>query len=96
MKTKESDGPDEVIPKEPLLPEDEILESHKRQKEASKEGLQAAYDRLAARLQVFLDAAPGELRELEKYFPVAEAVVSKVEPTRYIGDQETAGLCKSD
>lgn len=76
-----------------MNPEDFILEAERQQKEDSREALRRHYDRLAARLQSDLDAAPDSIKETEEYLPEALALVRKIEKTRCIGDQSIAGWC---
>jgi hypothetical protein len=76
-----------------MKPEDEILEADRQQKQASKEELRELYNRLAARLQDDLDAAPDSMKETQEYLPEAQMVVSKVEQTKFIEDQSIATRC---
>jgi hypothetical protein len=76
-----------------MKPEDEILEAEQHQKENSREELQRHYERLAARLQSDLEAAPASIKETEEYLPEASKLVRKIEKTRCIADQAIAGWC---
>jgi hypothetical protein len=76
-----------------MQPEDFILEAEKQQKEDSQEALRQHYNRLAARLQSDLDAAPASIKETEEYLPEALKLVRKVEQSRCIADQAISGWC---